>query len=69
MKYLIIPILFIMTACSDEITKTEEQSAGTTTAGTTSGTTLGTTLGTTSTDEPSADEIQWFSGDVGQAFL
>ena len=61
MKYLIIPILFIMTACSDEITKTEEQSAGTTTAGT--------TLGTTSTDGPSADEIQWFSGDVGQAFL
>ena len=65
MKYLIIPFLFIMTACSDGITKTEAQSAGTTTAGTT----LGTTLGTTSTDEPSADEIQWFSGDVGQAFL
>ena len=69
MKYLIIPFLFIMTACSDGITKTEAQSAGATTADTTSGTTLGTTLGTTSTDEPSADEIQWFSGDVGQAFL
>ena len=69
MKYLIIPFLFIMTACSDGITKTEAQSAGATTSGTTSGTTLGTTLGTTSTDEPSADEIQWFSGDVGQAFL
>ncbi|MDC0892205.1 thioredoxin family protein [Pseudomonadales bacterium] len=65
MKYLIIPFLFIMTACSDGITKTEAQSAGATTADTTSGT----TLGTTSTDEPSADEIQWFSGDVGQAFL
>ena len=61
MKYLIIPILFIMTACSDVLTKTEEQNAGTTTSGT--------TLGTTSTDKPSADEIQWFSGDVGQAFL
>ena len=61
MKYLIIPILFIMTACSDGITKTEEQSAGKTTSGTTSR--------TTSTGKPSADEIQWFSGDVGQAFL
>ena len=35
MKYLIIPILFIMTACSDVLTKTEEQNAGTTTSGTT----------------------------------
>ena len=50
-----------MTACSDGITKTEEQSAGTATAGT--------TLGTTSADGSSADEIQWFSGDVEQAFL
>jgi len=61
MKYLIIPILLILTACSDEITKTENKSAGTTTSNTTSD--------TTPTQEPSADKIQWFRGDVDQAFL
>ena len=50
-----------MTACGDGITKTKEQSAGTTNSGT--------TRGTASTHEPSANEVQWFSGDVGQAFL
>ncbi len=53
MKYLIISILFLLTACSDGITKNA----------------IATRTDSKSTQTPRSANIQWFSGDVDQAFL